>query len=322
MAKQRKFLVLDTETATIPCANNIAHNADEKKKIAIAKPLVYDLGYVVVNASGKVLKKVNYLTQEIYCNEKLFQTAYYAWKRPLYEKMLQKGTLAIKSWMDILQELAADLKEVEMTCAFNACFDFKKAIPYTCDYIYHLSYKKDFEKWVRGQEWACKMLLTCGSTGENPTYLNPIFRLFKNNYPITDLWTLACEHLAENKKYKNFCLKNDRITNSAEYFSTSAESVFSYYTKDEQFNEEHTALSDAEIEAKILIRLLKAKKFYQTIKPFPFQKLGSTFNFIEHSPKYKEKIAQRLGDFIYKNNGYEKTNTGYWSRICGIYDNL
>lgn len=322
MAKQKLFLVLDTETAAPEFVTKITKNADERKKIAIAKPLVYDFGYVVVNASGKFVKRVNYLIEEVYCNEKLFNTAYYAWKRPLYEKMLQDGKIIIKPWMDVLKEFATDLNAAEIATAFNACFDFKKAISYTCDYIYHLSYKKDFKEWIKQQEAHAKKILDGTDKSRNFDYLTPTFTLFKKDYPITDLWTLACNHLAKNKKFKYFCLRNNRFTNSVQYYSTTAETIFQYYTKDIEFNEEHTALSDAEIEAVIFVKLLKGKELKQEIKAFPFRALGNITDFAKDSPKYREKVAKALKKYLEKNNAFNRLNEGYWAKIVATYDEL
>lgn len=322
MAKQRLFVVLDTETTAPEFIKRIAKTAEERKKLAIAKPLVYDFGYVVVNASGTILKRVNYLVEEIYCNKPLFDSAYYAWKRPLYEAMLKKGTITIKSWMEIMCEFASDLDTVEISTAFNACFDFKKAVRYTCDYIYHLKYKGDFDEWIIEEEEKARGILNGTYKAENPDYLMPWFTLFKKDYPITDLWTLACNHLATSKKYKYFCLKNNRYTASVQFYSTTAETVFQYYTKDVEFNEEHTALSDAEIEAVILTKLLRAKKFGQEIKAFPFRELGTTIELAKGSPKYRKKIINALYKYIDKNDGFNRVNEGYWAKMVATYNEL
>ena len=55
MSKQLRFIVLDTETATLPLCEEIAKNAEEKKKLAIAKPLIYDFAYVITNRKGEIL---------------------------------------------------------------------------------------------------------------------------------------------------------------------------------------------------------------------------------------------------------------------------
>ena len=57
--KKKYFLTLDTETATLPFANEIAKTPKEKQNIAIAKPLVYDIGWVISDRKGNIIKKEN-----------------------------------------------------------------------------------------------------------------------------------------------------------------------------------------------------------------------------------------------------------------------
>ena len=66
MARKKWYLVLDTETATLPFSDSIAENAKEKQRIAIAKPLVYDLGYVIVDRNGNTKASRNFLIQETF----------------------------------------------------------------------------------------------------------------------------------------------------------------------------------------------------------------------------------------------------------------
>ena len=63
--KRRKYyLILDCETATLPHA--IDYIGEERKRISIAKPLIYDLGWQVVDRTGRVYAKKNYLISEIF----------------------------------------------------------------------------------------------------------------------------------------------------------------------------------------------------------------------------------------------------------------
>ena len=75
--RKKFYLTLDTETATLPFANEMAKTASEKQKIAIAKPLVYDIGWTITDRAGNVYKKVNYLIQETFFVPNVFNTAYY-----------------------------------------------------------------------------------------------------------------------------------------------------------------------------------------------------------------------------------------------------
>ena len=62
--RRKYYLVLDCETATLPYAANF--DAEAKKKIAIAKPLIYDLGWQVIDRNGKVYRRKSYLISEIF----------------------------------------------------------------------------------------------------------------------------------------------------------------------------------------------------------------------------------------------------------------
>ena len=55
--KRRKYyLILDCETATLPFSKEF----NCAKDIALQKPLIYDIGWQVVDKKGKVYKKVSY----------------------------------------------------------------------------------------------------------------------------------------------------------------------------------------------------------------------------------------------------------------------
>lgn len=296
--KKKFYLVLDTETATLPFANDLCKDAKQKQKIAIAKPLVYDIGWVIVDRSGNVYKKVNYLVQETFFVPSVFNTAYYCEKRPIYMDLLAKGEIGTKTWNNIIDELQNDLSVCDMVTAYNACFDFKKAIPYTERYIYHL-YREDYNDWERGQKWHCNQLLKGGDDdSKNPDFLTPVFKLRKKEYPMCDLWSLACEKLINIDKYRNYCLQNELLTASAIYFKTSAETSFQYLMKEYDFIESHTALSDAEIESQILIKALKKGKITPNVSAFPFRELGTTYEYALKKNKYISVVRDKIDEYM------------------------
>ena len=292
--------MLDTETATLPFADEIAKDAKQKQKIAIAKPLVYDIGWLIVDRQGNVYKKVNYLVQETFFVPNIFNTAYYKEKRPIYIDLLERGEIVNKKWNDIIDELIEDVKKCNMTSAYNACFDFKKAIPFTERYIYHL-YNEDYNKWESGQKAHCRKLLSGQKDDDekNPDFLKPFFKLRKEEYPLTDLWSIACNKLINIDKYRNYCLDNGLLTASALYFKSSAETSFQYLMNDYDFEEQHTALNDAEIESEILKKALKNGKIEPEITAFPFKNLGTTYEYAkERKPKYLEKVRAALTEYL------------------------
>ena len=244
MAKKKFYLTLDTETATLPFANELCKNASQKQKVAIAKPLVYDIGWVISNRQGNAIKKVNYLVQETFFVPNVFNTAYYCNKRPIYMDLLAKGEILSANWNDIMEILIADLNMCDLTTAYNACFDFKKAIPFTERYIKHL-YSADYNEWEKDQRKKCEKIIKGKDESDNPEYLQPYFELRGKKYPIVDLWGVACERLINIDKYRNYCLQNKLLTASATYFKTSAETSFQYLMNKHDFVEDHTALSDA-----------------------------------------------------------------------------
>ena len=84
MARTRyTYLVVDTETATLPFADAIALSVESKKRIAIARPLVYDIGWQLMNRDGTILSKKQFLIAEIFAVPSEFNTAYYPETRPL-----------------------------------------------------------------------------------------------------------------------------------------------------------------------------------------------------------------------------------------------
>ena len=104
--RRQYYLVLDCETATLSCANK--YNAEQKKKIAIAKTLSYDLAWQIIDKSGKVYRKRAYLITEIFSVPEIFNTAYYASKRPIYIEKLQKGEIELTSWTSATNVLVQD----------------------------------------------------------------------------------------------------------------------------------------------------------------------------------------------------------------------
>lgn len=312
--RKKHYLVLDTETATLPFLSQLAKTEKQKQKVSIAKPLVYDIGWVVMDRQGNITKSVNYLVQETFFVPNVFNTAYYCEKRPIYMDLLARGEISARNWNDIMEELLIDLRYVDISAAYNAQFDFKKAIPFTERYIQHL-YDADYNEWERQQYGVCMGVIQGKNPGENPDFMEPFFELREERFPITDLWAIACDRLINIDKYRDYCLSNQFLTNSAQYFCTNAETCFQYLMKQHDFIEDHTALSDANIEAQILTKALKKGKVEPYLDVFPFKNLGTTFDYVtDKRPKYKPVVVEALRKYIDKNGGA----TPYWGRLKNI----
>lgn len=278
--KRRKYyIVLDCETATLPEAIN--YEGEERKNIAIAKPLIYDLGWKVIDAQGRTYARKNYLISEIFSVPAIFDTAYYASKRCIYLEKLEKGEITLTDWKTASAELVEDMDACVAVGAYNSMFDYKKAIPFTDLYISKL-YSPDFHDWLNYQNkklpWLAK-----GNRNENPNgFDETIFRFRGKEYPLFDLWGLSCRHILNCDEYKNMCLDNDWQTASGKYFKTSAETAFRFFSETLDFEEAHTAIDDAEIESILFAEICKRtkKKFEMGIIYFPFRELGTVESFL------------------------------------------
>lgn len=315
MAREKlRFLVLDSETATLPFANEIANNNPElKKKIAIAKPLIYDLAWVIAHRDGTIVEKKQFLIAETFAVPSVFNTAYYKEKRPLYLEMIRKGEIAVLPWEAVMREFIADLETVDYVGAFNSMFDFCKAIPFTELYINKL-YSDDYYDWEKTQRRICSNIVNSLPSRRNPDFDEKSFHFRDREYPLFDIWGMACDRLLNRVAYKNLCLDLGMITNSGDFFKTSAESSYRYLREEYDFDEAHTALADAEIEAYILSKILHYGKIEIGIDFFPFRKLGTTTSFLIERKYPKMERVKAVYDVMENYVGGEAT-TNYKKQI-------
>lgn len=182
---------------------------------SLEKPFCYNIGYVIVNTeTTEVVKKCDYVVEQVWHNPMLFTTAYYSDKRELYVKSMRQRKTKMDKFGYICQQMIRDIKNYEVVCAYayNSPFD-EKVFNFNCD-------------WFK-----------CN---------NPF-----DNIPIIDIRGYAHNFICNTREFKNFCETYERFTDSGNY-STTAETVYQYITENYNFVEEHTALADSEIETEIL----------------------------------------------------------------------
>lgn len=327
MAKKQLFIVLDTETATLPFTNEIAHgNAELKKKIAIARPLVYDIGWSICDRDGKIYEKRQFLIAETFSVPSIFNTAYYKEKRPLYLAMLEREEISIKPWNEVMTIFEEDLKKVKAIGCFNSMFDLKKAIPFTELYIQKL-YSPLYYEWEKLQYQLCEKIVS-EKYKKNKDDFDPKHFIFRGKeYDCFDIWGMACDRLLNTRAYKEKCLEYGMITNSGDYFKSSAEAAYRYLCKNYQFEESHTALGDAEIETFLLMKCLRKKGMKYGIDYFPFRQLGHPNEFVEtvRNKEKKAKFAKLVYQTIYNYLGDEWEDeclNGYKKKVKQKTDRL
>lgn len=214
--RRKYYIVLDTETA-----NTL--------KNMMLFPLVYDLGFAVVDKLGRVYETFDFVIYEIYARAKdLMQSAYYADKLPQYEAELKDGTRKMVSIMTAYKVFREVCKKynIEAVIAHNASFDLK-ALNTTMRYL----------------------------TGSKIRYFFPY------NLEIWDSQKMAHDTICKQKSYIEFCEKHGLMTNhKTPRVRETAEALHRYRLLDNNYTERHTALSDVMIEKDIFARCMAQHK--------------------------------------------------------------
>ena len=235
--RKKHFIILDTETTS-------EYSPEENQQRKVMQKLVYDLGYTITTKK-EILVKRNYLVKEIYTNETLMNNAYFASKKPIYDKMVKARKVEIKPLAEIVKILQKDIQEynAQVFGAYNVGFDLD-AIMQTVNYVYPKVFKMFFKKTNNGN-W-CPDTIKFMST-----------YVFRKDLEIIDLWTMACKTLCNQITFQTYYLQ---VTNYGN-IKSNAEIVYNYITDQEmKFEEDHTALSDSIVESEILFRILRLHK--------------------------------------------------------------
>lgn len=271
--RRQYYIVLDTETATLP--HSMDFDGEARKRIAIAKPLVYDLAWSIIDRTGKIYASRSFLISEIFSVPSIFNTAYYASKRPKYLEKLRNKEITLTSWNEAVETLCMDMEIVSAIGGYNSMFDFIKAITFTEEYISNL-YSENYYEWEKEQNRRIDYIVENTqkfSRGKNCKF----FTLRDKQLPLFDIWGLSCKHLLNNDDFRSFCSDNGAYTASRKYYSTTAENAYRFIFQDKTFEESHTALEDVSIESALLAEVFKKVKPQNAemgIIFFPFRLIG------------------------------------------------
>lgn len=182
-------------------------------------PLIHDIGWVCHDRKLNVTKKRRFLTAEFHQLGKnlLYNNEFYSQYSKEYH--IARKECDILPWKEIRDILLADMRQdkISTIAAYNIGFDYR-AIATT---------EKFFNR------------------GLNDRLLKVL-----DSKTILDLWYLACSTVLDTDEYREWCLKNNALSDKGN-FKTSAESCYRYLFGSD-YTEAHTALSDAVDESKIL----------------------------------------------------------------------
>ena len=205
-------IMLDTETA-----NTLVENG----KMDMTSVLPYDIGFAVIDTYGRIYETYSFINSDIFYHEKeLMQSAYYAKKISLYLADIESGNRIVANTYEIRKIIVDKCKEYDCQfwCAHNARFDLtacNNIIRWTTKSKYRYFFPYGVEPW--------------------------------------DTLKMARDVLSKMPTYIKFCEENKYMTKHAKpQPQYTAEVIYRYITKDQEFKESHTGLEDVLIEIEIL----------------------------------------------------------------------
>lgn len=190
-------------------------------------PLFYDIGWEVIDSHGEKYAERSYINKDIFMYEKdLMQTAYYHEKLPRYWKDIWAKKRQIASMFEIHSKLLDDIAEYDcqFICAHNARFD-NKSMNGTQRYVSKSKYRY-FTPY--GLEW-------------------------------WDTMKMAQDVICKMPTYKKFCQENGYVQKNGVVRKT-AEILYRFIIKENDFGESHTGLEDVDIERQILAYCVRQHK--------------------------------------------------------------
>lgn len=186
--------------------------------------LVYDLGLAIHTEEGEVVHTESLVIADIFLNKEIMASAYFAEKIPSYWNDIHAGVRKVVTFNHAQKIVKSLIKRynVKVVIAHNAYFDYN-ALNTTLRYLTK-SKKRFFLPW--------------GVT-------------------IWDSLRMAKTTLGRDKNYKEWCVKNDYLTEKFKKPKMTAEILYRYLTGNDEFMEEHTGLADVMIEKEITAYFLK-----------------------------------------------------------------
>lgn len=186
---------------------------------SVNKPFCYNIGYCIVDVEAeKMLVKRDYVVEQVWHNPMLFTTAYYAEKREKYVKAMRSRKTEMSKYGYICRAMIRDFVNYNVIGAYAYNSKFDDGV---------FTYNSDWYRCV-----------------------NPF-----DNMSIFDIRGYVHQFMIDDA-YKAFCEEHNYFTDSGNY-STTAETVYRYITGNTDFIEDHTALSDSEIETGILLHCIR-----------------------------------------------------------------
>lgn len=210
----------------------------DTETIGTEKAFCYDIGYVIFNTEEKqVVKKQEFVIEQIWSNKALFETAFYREKKPLYISKMRGRKAKLVKWGYAVDRIIKDIENFEISSAYayNSKFDMRVI---------------DFNA-----EW----------------YKTRNFLDYVKTY---DIWGYTSKVITSElgNEYRQFCEENNFFSESGNY-TNNADTWGKFLKNSLEWQEEHTALEDSKIECEILMycidKGLKLNTNYKVCKTIP-----------------------------------------------------
>lgn len=91
-------------------------------------------------------------------------------------------------------------------------------------------------------------------------FCKTVCRDLLDEFEFIDLYLMALQTITHQKGFDKFCHENNLIAKSGNSCATGVEAVYAYMTNNPNFEEEHTALSDAMQEMEIFVKCYSLHK--------------------------------------------------------------
>ena len=198
-----KYIVLDTETTN-----------------SLDDPIVYDIGFAVVDGNGKIYEKQSYVIADVFLDCDLMSYAYFAEKIPQYWNDIKNGNRKLRRFSTVYFILRDVCEQygVKKIFAHNARFDYL-SLTTTQRYL----------------------------TGSKYRFFLPY------GIEVCDTLKMSREVLGNSADYRSFCEKNGyTYGKDNKNLRFTAEVIYKFLTNDVNFEESHTGLEDVLIEKEIL----------------------------------------------------------------------
>ena len=216
----------------------------------IGSPQVYDIGFAITDKKGNIYQKYSFVISEIFDNEKLMSTAYYACKVPMYLKDLEEGKALKVKFLEMREVFlkCMEVYNIEMVSAYNLNFDMR-ALRNTTEKLF----------------------------GKGRRFLTSEYK----DVDLMCIWSFACEVLYSRPSFINFIDKYNLMTEKGNPL-TNAEVGYRYVSGDINFEEAHRGLQDVEIECQILAKCFAQRKKHES------GILGSPWNIVAKYNKQRK----------------------------------